>query len=191
MIRYATILVVMLPGLACAGWKPVDASKPVSPGKAGFSVVLPEDWLYDTDSNSVSASHDGPPLNGIYIQIAPHKKVFRDSKKVSTPQTTPEDLAEDFIADVQVGPGALPDVVVVSNEPAELAGKPAFRVHLRYRAQESSGGAQIESVTLGTALESGVMLASYRAPSIHFFGRWVAVFDEAAKSITLITPPKH
>jgi len=82
------------------------------------------------------------------------------------------------------------DLVVVFNEPAELAGKPAFRVHLRYRAAESTGGAAMESVTVGTALDSGVMLATFEAPSIHYFERWISKFGAVANSITLSPPPK-
>jgi hypothetical protein len=79
---------------------------------------------------------------------------------------------------------------VLSNEPAELAGKPAFRVHLRYRAQESAGGAVMESVSIGTALDDGIMLVTFEAPSIHYFGRWAHEFDAVAGSITLSPPPK-
>jgi hypothetical protein len=184
------MLALLLPGLACAGWKPVDPSKPVGPGKADFSVLLPDGWLYDTSSNSLSASHDGIGLNQISIAITAHKKAFKEAKKESTPKTTPEDLAEDYIAELHAGPNALNDLVVLSNEPAELAGKPAFRLHLKYRAPQSAGGAQMESVTIGTALETGVMLATYQAPSIHYFDRWIANFDTAAGSLSLSAPPK-
>jgi hypothetical protein len=190
MIRRAAILALLLPGLALAGWKSVEASKPVGPGKADFSIQLPDGWLYDTSSNSLVASHDGTGLNHISISITPHKKAFKDAKKESTPKSAPEDLAEDYIAELQAGTNALRDLVVVSNEPAELAGKPAFRVHLKYRTPESGGGAQVESVAIGTALESGVMIAAYEAPSIHYFDRWITQFDDAAKSITLSAPKK-
>jgi hypothetical protein len=190
MIRYVVPITFLLPALAFAGLKTVDASKPVGPGKADFLVQFPQDWLYDSSSNALTASHDGPGLNHISIEILPFKKVFRDTKKVSTPKSAPEDLAEDYIAELQAGPHALRELVVVSNEPAELAGKAAFRIHFKYRAAESSGGAQMEAIVFGTALESGVMLASYRAPSIHYFERWIANFEATAKSITLSTPPK-
>jgi hypothetical protein len=189
MIRYTALIALLLPVLAFAGLKTVDASKPVGPGKADFSVQLPEDWLYDSSSNALTASHDGPDLNFISISILPHKKAFKDAKKVSTPKSAPEDLAEDYIAELQTGPNALRELVVVSNEPAELAGKAAFRVHVKYRAAESTGGAEMEAVAFGAALDNGVMLASYRAPSIHYFGRWIANFEAAEKSITLSAPP--
>src|SRR3974390_1764983 len=181
MIRCATLIALLLPGIAFAGFKPVDPSKPVSPGKANFSVQLPEDWLYDSSSDALDASHDGLGLNHISIAIMPHKKVFKDTKKVSTPKSAPEDLAEDYIAELQAGPHAVHELAVISNEPAELAGRPAFRIHVKYRAAESTGGAQMEAVVFGTALENGVMVATYTAPSIHYFGRWIANFEAAEK----------
>src|SRR5277367_2230885 len=152
MIRCAAILALLLPGLAVAGWDSVEASRRVGPGKGDFSIQLPENWLYDTSRHSLTASHDGVGLNCISIAIIPHKKVFKNTKKESTPKSSPEDLAENYIAELQAGPNAVRSLVVVSNEPAELAGKPAFRVHFKYRAQESAGGAQMESVAIGTAL---------------------------------------
>jgi hypothetical protein len=190
MIRRAAILALLLPGLAVAGWESVEASKRVGPSKADFSVQLPEDWLYDTSRHSLDASHDGMGLNRISVAITPHKKAFKNAKKESTPKSAPEDLAEDYITELQTGPSAVRDLVVVSNEPAELAGKPAFRVHLKYRAPESTGGAAMESVAIGTALDSGVMLATFEAPSIHYFERWISKFDAVANSITLAPPPK-
>jgi hypothetical protein len=47
----------------------------------------------------------------------------------------------------------------------------------------------MESVAIGTA-DSGVMLATFEAPSIHYFERWISKFDAAANSITLSPPPK-
>jgi hypothetical protein len=189
MIRHAAILALLLPGFAVAGWEPVEASKRVGPGKGEFSVQLPEDWLYDSSRHSLDASHDGTGLNRISVAITPHKKVFKNAKKESTPKSAPEDLAEDYIAELQTGPHAVRDLIVLSNEPAELAGKPAFRVHLKYRAPESTGAA-MEAVAIGTALDSGVMLATFEAPSIHYFERWIGRFDAAASSITLSPPPK-
>lgn len=187
MSRFALIFAVLLPGLAFAGWKTVEASKPVGPAKAHFSVQLPEDWLYDTSSYGLTASRDGPGLNHILIVVLPHKEAFKDAKKRSTPQSAPEDLAEDYIAELSAGPNALRELVIVTNEPAELAGKPAFRVHFKYRAAD---GAPIEAVSIGTALDSGVMLASFQAPSIHYFETSVTQFEAAAKSVSLSQPRK-
>ena len=56
---------------------------------------------------TISASHDGIVLNEISVAILPHKKAFEDAKKESTPKSAPEDLAEDYIAELQAGPTAL------------------------------------------------------------------------------------
>jgi hypothetical protein len=39
-------------------------------------------------------------------------------------------------------------------------------------------------------LSGGVMLATFDAPSLHYFDRWVGAFDVAAGSITLAPAPK-
>jgi len=189
MIRSLSLLALLVPGLALA-WKPVEAGKPVSPGKGVFAVQLPAGWLYDTSSNSVLASHDGTVLDQITILITPHAKAFKAAKKPSSPTALPEDLAESYVENLQADQGAVRDVTLLSTEPAELAGRPAFRVHLKFRAPDNQGGAVIEMTTLGTALESGLLLAVYRAPSIHYFERRLGEFDAAAKTITLVGAPQ-
>lgn len=190
MTRIVALLALWLPCVALAGWKEAAEAKPVGPGNGGFSVQLPAGWLYETSSRSVSASRDGVAVDSIVVEITPHKKAFKDAKKVSNAQSPPEDLAEDYIAERQAGPHALRDLVVVSNEPVELAGKPAFRVHITYRAPDAAGGAPMEAVTFGTALDKGILLATYQAPAIHFFPRWLDAFEATAKSVSLAAPPK-
>jgi hypothetical protein len=190
MIRRIATLALLLPSLAVAGWESAETSKRVGSGKGDFSLQLPESWLYDSSRHSLDASHDGVELDRITVAIASCKKTFKNAKKQCTPHSAPEDLAEDYIAELQAGPNAVRDLLVVSNEPAQLAGRPAFRVHVKYRAQESAGGAAMESVAIGTALDGGVMLATFEAPSIHYFERWIREFNAAADSITLSPPPK-
>jgi len=100
----------------------------VGPRKGGFSrSSFPKTGCTTRPAHSLDASHDGMGLNRISIgNHPPTKKAFKNAKKESTPKSAPEDLAEDYIAELQAGPHAVRDLVVVSNEPAELAGKPAF-----------------------------------------------------------------
>ena len=189
MTRYLLALALLAPGLVLA-WTPTEDGKPVSPGHGGYSVQLPPGWLCDTSSSAVEASHDGPLLNSITVSVAPHKDVFKASKRISSATTSPEDLAESYVANLQAGPRALRDVVTLATEPAELAGRPAFRVHLKFRLPESRGGAEIEEVTVGTPLDSGLMLATYRAPAIHYFQRWLADFEGTVKTVALVAPAK-
>lgn len=190
MIRRALLIFLLLPGLAAAGWEFADSSKRVGATDGSFSLQLPSGWLYETAPNGVRASHDGMELNVIVVTITPHDKVFKAAKKQSTANSTPEDLSENYIADLQAGANAVRELTVLSNEPAELAGKPAFRVHYQFRAPASAGGALMEAVTIGTALDKGVMLMSLRAPAIHYFKRWSDKYEEAVKSLTLEAPPK-
>ena len=189
MMRRMLVLAVLAPALALA-WNPTEDAKPVSPGKGGFSVQFPLGWLCDTSSSSVVASHDGVMLNSITVSLTPHKNAFKAAKKPSSPTAAPEDLAESYVANLQAPGSTLRELVTLATEPAELAGRPAFRVHLKYRIPESQGGAEIEEVTVGTPLESGLMLATYRAPALHYFPRWLTEFEAAVKTIALVAPPK-
>ena len=188
MTRRLLMLAVLVPGLAFA-LKPVESAKPVSPSKGEFQAQLPPGWIYNTSRNAIVAWHDGPYLNEIMVSVMPHKDAFKFSKRPSSPTMSPEDLAENYVANLQGGPVGLHDVVVIASDPAELAGRPAFRVLLKYRAREAEGGAEMEICTLGVALDSGVMLATFRAPAIHFFERSLPEFEAAAKSIELIAAP--
>ena len=77
------------------------------------------------------------------------------------PDAAPEDLAESFVADLQTRKGAVRDLVVLATEPAEIAVKPGFRVHLKYRA-----------------------------PAIHYFQKSLDQFEGVAKSVEVSAPPK-
>lgn len=181
--RLLATLLILLPTLALA-WSPVVTDTPASPKHGGFVVTLPEAWLYNTDGTGVFASHDGEDLDHIGIQVIPHKTIFKNIKKVASRDMPPEDLAENYLASLQAN-GNVIELVVISSEPAELAGQPAFRLHLTYRTPPAQGDAQMELTAVGTALSDGVLLATYRAPSIHFYGKWVGAFEAALKSLQL------
>lgn len=189
MSHRAALFAILLPGLALA-WDSVEVNKRVGPSKGDFSIQLPADWLWDGSRHSIESSHDGPGLNHLSVAVISQKDMFKNTKKRLTPTTSPEDLAEDYIAEIQTGPQAMQNLTVLTNEPAELAGKPAFRLHLKYRVP-SVGNATMESVVVGTALAKDVLLATFEAPSLHYFERWADQVDEAVRSITLSPPPKH
>jgi hypothetical protein len=181
--RLLAPLLCLLPTLTFA-WSPVTTDTPASPKHGGFVVTLPEGWLYNTDSTGVFASHDGEELDHISVQIIPHKAIFKNIKKVSSADMSPEDLAENYLASLQANSNVL-EVALITSEPGELAGKPAFGMHLKYRTPPAQGDAQMEFTALGTPLSDGVLLATYRAPSIHFYGKWFGAFETALKSVQL------
>jgi hypothetical protein len=180
-------LIAATPSGALA-WDPVVTGAPVSMSKGGWSIVFPDGWLQDASAQSVIASRDGVLLNSIVLHVVPHKKAFAAAKRRSSADALPEDLAESYVADVQAQGGAR-EFEVLTTDPAELAGRPAFRVHVRYRLPESATGARIDQVTIGTALDAGLLLLTYRAPTLHHFERWLPAFEASVPTISY-TPPQ-
>lgn len=189
-MKYALVACLLLVPMSALAWKPVDPGAATTPKKGGYSVQLPAGWLYDTNATNVVASRDGPFLNRIFITLVPHKDAFKLIKKSSSADALAEDLAESYVANLQASARqlAIDGVAILSTEPAELAGHPAFRVHLRYRAAEQISGAGFEEVTLGTPLPAGLLLATYSAPALHFFPKWQPSFEETLKTISLAQP---
>jgi hypothetical protein len=76
-------------------------------------------------------------------------------------------------------------VRLLTSEPAELVGRPAFRVHLLYAASEPVDDVEMEEITVGTAMTDGLLLVTYRAPSIHYFDTYRPEFEATLKQIAL------
>jgi hypothetical protein len=169
--------------LANAAWKIVDPAVPVT-SKGGFAVTLPADWNFDTSGTAVIASHDGPMLNVIAVRVMPAKEAFKSLKQPYSPDALPEDLAEAYIAAFQAAQ-KVNEFQLLSTEPADMAGRPGFRVRFQYRIRPEAGGALIEQVTVGTGLPSGLLVATYFAPQIHFFPLWLPAFDATVGKVAL------
>lgn len=187
-VRVALVLAcALLPTLAGA-WEAVQPGTPARMRKAGWGMQFPEGWLQDTSGAAVLATRDGVLLNSIDLALVPHKKTFPNAKKPSTPTSAPEDIAESLVANLQADK-TITDVELVASDPAELAGRPAFRVHVRYRLLETQSGARLEQITVGTPLPEGLLVATYRAPAIHYFAKWLPTFDAALPTVALLPPP--
>lgn len=192
MTRFPKVVLALACALASPtvlGWEAVQPGVPAAMRKAGWAIQFPEGWIQDVSGSSVTASRDGALLNSITLTLVPHRSVFAASKRKSGPDSLPEDLAESYVATLQADK-TLTDVELVASDPAELAGKPAFRVHVRYRLPEMQGGARIAQVAVGTPLPTGLLLLTYRAPAIHYFDRWLASFDAAVPSVAYVPPPE-
>lgn len=177
----AALLLVPVTALA---WTMVEPGVVAVPKKAAFTVQLPSGWLYDTAAGVVIASRDGALLNEIRVVLAPHDQVFKNIKKKSSADALPEDLAELYVESLHANKG-VHDIEVLSTEPADLAGRPAFRVHIRYRIPEEMGGATFERVTVGTPLPAGLLLAYFEAPQLYQYPKWEPAFEESLKTITV------
>ncbi len=180
----ALLLLLLVGATAHAGWKVAEPGTVASAGSGAFSVQPPSGWVYDTGSRHVVAARNGIFLDGLNVTLVPHKNAFKALKKPSTPEALPEDLAETYVANLQAE-GTFAEVQLISVEPAELAGRPAFRVRLTYRLPDAMGGARIEQLALGAALPEGLLLARFDAPRIHYFEQALPAVEEALRTVTL------
>ena len=58
-----------------------------------------------------------------------------------------------------------------------LAGRPAFRVHVAYRASVDMGSVRYEAIIVGANSPQGLFLVGYDAAVLHYFKRDAAQFE--------------
>ncbi|MEY4376908.1 MAG: hypothetical protein RJB26_1458 [Pseudomonadota bacterium] len=170
-------------------WKLAEASTPpVTSTKGDFQLTVPKDWKYDTGGGDILMSWMGTRLGTIQADFRKHRKAFAALKKDSRPDATPEELAEDYLADFRKLAGNS-DVEQVSNEPAELGGQPAFRMVLAYRNAVDRGAVRYRQVVIGTVNAKGLVVLTYSAPVLHWFDTQLPAFEAVASSFKFGLPP--
>lgn len=184
MKRIALLGLLLCSATAWAGWKVVAPGTVATASSGGFSLQPPSGWVYDTGSRHVVAARNGVLLDGLRVTLVPHKTAFKALKKPPQPDALPEDLAESYVANLQAE-GVMGEVKLVSIDPAEFVGRPAFRVRLTYRLPDSLGGARMVQLAIGTALADGILLATFDAPEIHYFEQSLPAAEEALRTVIL------
>jgi hypothetical protein len=174
-------VIVLLAGLAiampaAAAWKIVLEGQPVTHKASGYSIQFPVGWRWVKFGDESFATRDGPALQLINVDFRKHKNAFRALKQNSTPEMMPQELAEKIVAEM-TSAGSLQNMQVLSNEPATLAGRPAFRLHLAYRTAVDAGSVRYEAMVTGANSPQGIFLVGYRAPVLHYFARSAGNYD--------------
>jgi hypothetical protein len=187
--RLATKLLLTLheipaPRASAAGAVASVAARSTSPRQGEFAVKAPADWDVSADRDSVTATGDGSLLNVMQVELRSHNHAFPAIGRGSTRESKPQDLAKEYVADLQAR--NLADFQVVeSTSDARLAGRPAFRVRFSYRLPLTRGGAQMEQLTVGTAVPNGLLLSQLSAPQLHYFAIALPAFEESTRTIEL------
>ena len=171
---------LVAPQAFAAGWSLSDIGSPYTSGKLGYSIQFPPGWRYNPGlfAGKCVATRDGPDLAAMYVEVRKHKSAFKDIKQSSAPDSLPQDLAQWYVANLQAD-RSLESVTVLSDEPAELAGLPAFRVHLAYRFVVDKGAVRYEEVVVGAVNDRGLFVVGYRAPVLHYFARYRDEFEQS------------
>lgn len=165
----------------CAIWKPV--ATPVTTGPGGkFTVAAPRHWMHFVDNgDSVTLTRDGVLLQFMDFAVLPPGEAFDGLNRPALARLTPEQLAEREVARLKALP-ALRQLEVIENKPATMAGRPGFRLHLRFRTLR---GLRVDRVLYGANLGDTYLRASFQAPALHYFERDLPEFEKAVRSLTL------
>jgi len=197
-MRRAALALVLLwlaaaPQALAAGWNLADVGAPYVSEKLGYTIQFPPGWRYNPGffAGKCVATRDGPDLAALYVEVRKHKNAFKEIKQSSAPDSLPQDLAQWYVANLQAD-RSMESVTVLSDEPAELAGLPAFRVHLAYRFVVDKGAVRYEEIIVGAVNERGLFVVGYRAPVLHYFARYREEFEQslATFSIQDVAPKK-
>lgn len=187
MTRKSTKLVALLAGVLTAmpalAWKVVAEGTPFV-HKSGYSIQYPAGWRWVSSGSDGVATRDGVWLQRIFVDFRKHKNAFRALKQDSTPEMMPQELAEKYVAEMAKA-SSLQNMEILSNEPALLAGRPAFRVHVAYRASVDMGSVRYQAIIVGANSPQGIFLVAYDAAVLHYFGRDLEAFEKALATFSI------
>lgn len=165
---------------ACTPWTRVDPSSRLESKQDDYSLELPAGWVKrNGDGNDFFVTRDGPALNYIAVSRQPHDRKLPHTKRATRADMLPHELAELAIAEWR-STEATANLEVLSNMPVTVGGKPAVRVHIRYR---NDRGLPIERVMVALVDARGRFTMQYEAPAIVYFQRGLPAFDAMVASV--------
>jgi hypothetical protein len=180
-LRHRFAIGLLLVSLAaCTPWARVDPNSRTESKRDDYTLELPLGWVKRTaDANDFFVTRDGPALNYIVVNRQPHDRKLPNTKRETRADMLPHEVAELAIAEWKSSE-ATANLDVISNTPAMLGGKPAVRVHIRYK---NDRGLPIERVMVGLVDARGRLSILYEAPAIVYFQRGLADFEATAASL--------
>lgn len=188
-VRTAVLVAGLLLVAPALAWKLVADGQPFTHAATGYSIQYPAGWRFRKEAfgDETIATRDGPGLQVIYVDYRKHKKAFRAQGKDANADMLPQELAEKFVAEATAA-RSLQNMEVLADEPAELAGQPAFRLHLAYRTAVDAGSVRYQEILVGTNTPQGIFLVGYRGPVLHYFERDVPAFEQTLATFAVHPP---
>lgn len=184
--RVLAVLLLVASLAACAPWQRVDPTDRSLARRDDYTLELPAGWVRRTaDSNDVFITRDGPALNVILVNRQPHDRKLPQTKRPTAPDMLPHELGELAIAEWRRSE-ATANLEVLANVPAIVGGRPAVRVHVRYRNER---GLPIERLMVALADARGRLSLLYEAPAIVYFQRGLADFEAMVASVRFNSTP--
>lgn len=181
-LRLSIVLFVMSLS-ACAPWSAINPDSRSITVKEDFTLQAPLGWVRrNFDIYEVFLSRDAPLLNFIAINRDKHERELARTKRTTNPDLLPQEVAELVIAELKAGSsrGAF---TVLSNRPATIGGKPAVRVHARWKTDR---GLTVERLTYAMVDQKGRLAFIYEAPGLVYFPKGLADFESMMKSVIFL-----
>jgi len=181
-LRFSALL-LLLALSACTPWSAVDPNSRAIAVKNDYTLEAPLGWVRRSyDVYDIFFSRDGPLLNFIAASRDKHDRELPRTKRTTKPDLLPQEVAELVIAEQKASEsrGAF---TVLSNRPASIGGKPAVRVHTRWR---TARGLPIERLTYALVDQKGRLAFIYEAPGLVYFPKGLADFEAMMKSLVFL-----
>lgn len=176
------VLGLLLASLAaCTPWARVDPTTRSETKREDYALELPLGWVRNntTNGSDIFVTRDGPALNYILVTRQPHDRKLPRTKRETRADMLPHELAELAIAEWKSAETTA-NLEVVSNTPTLVGGKPAVRVHIRYK---NDRGLPIERLLVALVDAKGRLSLLYEAPAIVYFPRGLADFEAMVASL--------
>ncbi len=178
-----SLFLLLLAVAACTPWSAVDPNNRSITVKDDYALQAPLGWVRKNyDIYDIFFSRDGPLLNFIAGYREKHDRELKHTKRKTSPDLLPQEVAELVIAEQKAG-GKLGAFAVLSNRPAIVGGKPAVRVHTRWKTER---GLPIERVTYALVDQKGRLALIYEAPGLVYFPKGLADFESMMKTLTFL-----
>ena len=175
----AALLVLQL--AACAQWERVGADNArYEASKNDYVLTQPVGWVRHTaGADELFLTRDGPALNFIVASRQPHDRKLPGTKRETRADMLPIDLADLAIAEWKSS-AETENLEVVANAPATVGGKPAVRLHIRWRNER---GLPIDRLVYALVDARGRFSLIYQAPAIVYFERGLPAFEGMVQSL--------
>jgi hypothetical protein len=161
---------------------PSPPSRSVAPVQGGFAVQPPTGWIVMTNDTSITAFLHNQYLTATRFQLLPHRESFTTFGSTTSKGSSPGQLAESYVKWLRQRDLRDFEIETPATD-AVLAGQSAFRIRYSFRQPQYAGGACMQVLVLGTALQSGVLIAEASAPRLELFGQIEPEFEAATRSI--------
>jgi hypothetical protein len=152
----------------------------------GFTATIPTGWMRCNYLKFFLITRDGLSLNRIAVEKSKPDTKLDFTKKRFALDMTPQDLAEVEIDDCKSNPN-IKNLKLVSNTPAEIDGKNAFRIEMLTTDQN---GLKERVIEYGFIADKFIYIIGYGAPQQYYFTKYFSDFEKFLASFKLIGAKK-